>query len=56
MVWENLGLLKKVERTFYVDRAGSAVLEELICSSIDDPLYLAQILVSCLITVRSWFL
>ena len=56
MVWENLGLLEKVERTLNVDRAGSAVLEELICTSIDDPLYLAQTPVSCLIALSSWFL
>ena len=55
-VWENLGLLEKVEKALNFDMASSAVLDELICSSSDDPLYLAQIPVPCLIAVASWFL
>ena len=47
---------RKVERALNVDRACSDAMEELICTSIDDPLYLAQIPVPCLIVVASWFL
>lgn len=49
-------LIGKSGRALIVDRAGSAVLEGLICSSIHDPRYLAQIPVACLIVVASWFI
>lgn len=39
-VWNTLGLLTKVKKVLTYDKVGLVVLEEMICSSQDGPLFL----------------